>query len=80
MTNQMIGEHFDEYIRILQAKLLTDTNITEVEKECLKHFIKISLKLRQRLIVCLEFFHHTHQYSTSGGLFSRGSTRMLGWV
>ena len=51
LTNQMIAERFDRSTK--QAQLVSDENLTETEKECLKHFIKTSLNLRQRLIILL---------------------------
>ena len=54
LTNQMIAERFDQHIATLQAQLVSDENLTETEKECLKHFIKTSLNLRQRLIICYD--------------------------
>jgi hypothetical protein len=54
LTNQMVAERFDQYINSLQEKLAHAENLTETEKECLKHFIKTSRSLRPRLIVCYE--------------------------
>jgi hypothetical protein len=54
LTNHMVGERFDDYIATLQVKLVTGENINHREKECLKHFIRTSINLRPRLIVCYD--------------------------
>jgi hypothetical protein len=54
LTNERVAERFDQHIAILQAQLVSGEKLTETEKECLKHFIKISLNLRPRLIICYD--------------------------
>jgi hypothetical protein len=54
LTNQMVAERFDQHIAILQAKLVSGENLTDTEKECLKHFVETSVSLRPRLICCYD--------------------------
>src|SRR5437667_5535576 len=42
LTNQLVAEHFDEHLAMLQTQLANEDNLTEIEKKCLEHFIKIS--------------------------------------
>ena len=57
LTNKAVAEHFDAWLTTLQAKLDNGENLTETEKECLTHFIKVSLSLRPRLIYCYDVPH-----------------------
>src|SRR5205085_2887386 len=45
---------FDTWLVTLQAKIDNLENLTEIEKECLTHFLKVSLSLRPRLISCYD--------------------------
>ena len=54
LTNQTVAERFDRYIALLQANLTSGENITEAEKKCLEHFLKVSVSLRPRLISCYD--------------------------
>lgn len=54
LTNQAVAEHFEAWLATLQALLSTEENLTETEKECLTHFLKVSMSLRPRLICCYD--------------------------
>jgi hypothetical protein len=54
LTNQMVAERFDAWLATLQAQLSGEETITEIEKECLMHFLQISRNLRPRLICCYD--------------------------
>jgi hypothetical protein len=54
LTNQAVTEHFDAWLAILQAQLSAEENLTETEKACLTHFLKVSMSLRPRLICCYD--------------------------
>ena len=54
LTNQAVAERFDAWLATLQAQLASSENLTETEKECLTHFLKVSLSLRPRLICCYD--------------------------
>jgi hypothetical protein len=54
LTNQAVAEHFDTFLATLQAQLFGEENLTEREKECLTHFLKVSRSLRPRLICCYD--------------------------
>lgn len=54
LTNKSVAERFDAWLATLQAKFDNGENLTEIEKECLTYFIKVSLSLRPRLIYCYD--------------------------
>lgn len=54
LTNQAVTEHFDAWLVTLQALLSAEENLTETEKECLTHFLKVSVNLRPRLMCCYD--------------------------
>lgn len=54
LTNQAVAEHFDAWLVTLQALLSAEENLTGMEKECLTHFLKVSMSLRPRLICCYD--------------------------
>lgn len=54
LTNQAVAERFDAWLATLQAHLSSEENLTEGEKECLTHFLKVSRSLRPRLISCYD--------------------------
>src|SRR5438034_5627760 len=54
LTNKAVAERFDAWLATLQAQLDSGASITELEKECLAHFIKVSVSLRPRLIHCYD--------------------------
>lgn len=54
LTNQAVAEHFDAWLALLQACLSEEKQLTETEKECLMHFLKVSRSLRSRLICCYD--------------------------
>jgi hypothetical protein len=54
LTNQAVAEHFDAWIAILQAQLASEEDLSETEKACLTHFLKVSASLRPRLICCYD--------------------------
>ena len=51
-TNQMVAERFDEWLATLQAQLSGEEGLSDIEKECLTHFLQVSRNLRPRLICC----------------------------
>lgn len=57
LTNKAVAERFDAWLATLQAQLDSGASITELEKECLAHFIKVSVSLRPRLIHCYDVPH-----------------------
>jgi hypothetical protein len=54
LTNQAVAERFDAWLATLQAQLASSENLTETERECRTHFLKVSLSLRPRLICCYD--------------------------
>ena len=54
LTNKAVAYRFDTWLVTLQAKIDNLENLTEIEKECLTHFLKVSLSLRPRLISCYD--------------------------
>ena len=54
LTNKVVEERFDACLVTLQAQLSGGENLTEIEKECLTHFLKVSMSLRSRLICCYD--------------------------
>lgn len=54
LTNQMVAERFDTWLATFQARLSGEENLTEIEKECLTHFLHMSRSLRLRLICCYD--------------------------
>ena len=50
VTNQAVAERFDTWLATLQAFLSGKAPLTEEEKECLTHFLKVSCSLRPRLM------------------------------
>jgi hypothetical protein len=54
LTNQAVTEHFDAWLATLQAQLSQEESLTEIEKECLTHFLKVSRSLRPRLMCCYD--------------------------
>jgi len=54
LTNQAVAERFDAWLTLLQAQLSREAILTEIEKECLEHFLKVSRSLRPRLTCCYD--------------------------
>lgn len=54
LTNKEVGEQFDAFLETLQAKISPVENLSETEKACLTHFLKVSTSLRPRLISCYD--------------------------
>jgi hypothetical protein len=54
LTNQAVAERFDAWLAILQAQLASGEGLSETEKACLTHFLKVSASLRPRLIYCYD--------------------------
>src|SRR5437764_5293644 len=54
LTSLAVAEHFDAWLATLQAKLEGEETLTEKEKECLTHFLKVSTSLRPRLFYCYD--------------------------
>jgi|SRR5689334_5451952 len=56
VTNQMVAERFDTWVAALQAQLSDEDEepLAEIEKECLLHFLKVSMNLRSKLLCCYD--------------------------
>jgi hypothetical protein len=54
LTNKVVAEHFDAWLATLQAQLSAKENLTEIEEECLTHFLEVSRSLRPRLMCCYD--------------------------
>jgi hypothetical protein len=54
LTTQAVTERFDSWLATLQAQLASEDLLTEREKECLAHFLKVSVSLRPRLMCCYD--------------------------
>src|SRR5436853_5000413 len=54
LTSLAVAEHFDAWLATFQAKLEGEETLTEKEKECLTHFLKVSTSLRPRLFYCYD--------------------------
>ncbi len=54
ITNQAVTERFDAWLALLQAHLSSEEMLTEIEKACLEHFLKVSRSLRPRLTCCYD--------------------------
>jgi hypothetical protein len=54
LTNKAVAEHFDAWLATLQAQLASSETLSETEKECLAHFLKVSMSLRARLVCCYD--------------------------
>lgn len=54
LTKKAVVEHFDARLATLQALLSAEEELTDTEKECLTHFLKVSMSLRPRLMSCYD--------------------------
>lgn len=52
LTNEMVAERFDRWLATLQTRLSDEESLSDIEKECLTHFLHVSRNLRPRLICC----------------------------